>query len=147
MGNNEPLIPVLGKGFTPSLPFPVALARGAVGKSNSLACLLGLVFAPLNATGPLSISLHQKIIEKNAKIEDLPDPRPFQNPSKNLPKSMSQKTCDFSWICVRKMLHRTSADINFALVFTVFFACRTLFLVSLFTCIFDLKNLPKTLPK
>ena len=36
---------------------------------------------------------------------------------------------------------------DFVLVFTVFFACRTLFLVSLFACILNLKNLPKTLPK
>ena len=41
----------------------------------------------------------------------------------------------------------TSADINFALVFTVFFACWTLFFVSLFACILDPKNLPKKLPK
>ena len=86
-------------------------------------------------------------IEKTAKIKNVRLPKPFQNPSKNLPKSMSPKTCDFSWICVRKMLRCTSAGINFVLVFTVFFACRTLFLVSLFACIFDLKNLPKTLPK
>ena len=42
------------------------------------------------------------------------------------------------------MLRCASADINFVLVFAVFFACRTLFLVSLFACIFNLKNLPKT---
>ena len=82
-------------------------------------------------------------IEKTAKIKDLRLPKPFQNSFKNLSKSMSQKTCDFSWICVRKMLRCTSADINFVLVFTVFCACRTLFLVSLFACIFNLKNLPK----
>ena len=33
------------------------------------------------------------------------------------------------------------------LCFTVFFASRTLFFVSLFACILDPKNLPKTLPK
>ena len=60
---------------------------------------------------------------------------------------MSRKTCDFSQIFVRKMFCCASADINFALVFTVFFACRTLFFVSLFACILDPKNLPKTLPK
>ena len=86
-------------------------------------------------------------IKKTAKIKDVRLPKPFQNPSKNPTKSMSQKTCDFSWICVRKMLRCTSADINFVLFFIVFFACRTPFLVLLSKCIFDLKNLPKTLPK
>ena len=45
------------------------------------------------------------------------------------------------------MLCCTSADINFALVFTVFFACWTLFFVSLSACILDPKNLSKKLPK
>ena len=62
-------------------------------------------------------------------------------------KSMSRKTCDFSQIFVQKMFCCASADINFALVFTVFFACRTLFFVSLFACILDPKNLSKKLPK
>ena len=44
---------------------------------------------------------------------------------------MSQNTCDFSWICVRKMLRCASADINFVLVFPILFACRTLFFQSL----------------
>ena len=74
-------------------------------------------------------------------------PKPFQIPCKMLPKSTSQKTCNFSSIFVRKMLGCTSADIDFVLVFTILFACRALFFESLFACIFDAKNLSKSFPK
>ena len=39
--------------------------------------------------------LHRKNDEKNAKIKDFGLPKPSQNPSKILPKSMFQKTCKF----------------------------------------------------
>ena len=89
----------------------------------------------------------RKNIEKSAKIEDFGSPKPSQNPPKMPSKSMYPKTYDFSSIFVQKMLCCKSADIDFVLVFTVFYACRTLFFKSLFACIFGSKNLPKTLPK
>ena len=89
----------------------------------------------------------RKNIEKSAKIKDFGLPKPPQNLPKIHPKSMSQKTCDFSSIFARNMLCCNSADIDFLLVFTMFFACRTLFFKSLSACIFGPKNLPKTLPK
>ena len=52
-------------------------------------------------------------------------PNPSQNPPKILSKSRSRKTCDFSQIFVGKMFCCASADINFALVFTVFGEGRT----------------------
>ena len=85
--------------------------------------------------------------EKCAKIKDFGFPKPPQNPPKIHPKSMSQKTCDFSSIFARKMLCCNSADIDFVLVFPILFACRTLFFKSLFAYIFNPKNLSKTLPK
>ena len=74
-------------------------------------------------------------------------PNPSQDSSLKARKSMSQKTCDFSSIFVRKMLGCTSADIDFVLVFTIQNACRTIFFESLFACIFGAKNLPKSSPK
>ena len=70
-------------------------------------------------------------------------PKSSENPSKNdIPKSM-QFFVDF---CLKIALSHKRQH-QFRIGFTVFFACRTLFLVSLFACILDLKNLPKTLPK
>ena len=88
-----------------------------------------------------------KNIEKGAKIEDFGFPNPSQNPSKILSKSMSQKTCDFSSIFVRKMLCCQNADIDSVLVFTIQNGSRTFFFKLLFACIFAPKNLSKTLPK
>ena len=86
----------------------------------------------------------RKIIEKNAKIDYFCLPKPSQNRPKILPKSRSQKTCDFSSIFVRKMLCCKSSDIDFVLVFPIRNACRALFFKSLFACILGPKNLPKT---
>ena len=85
--------------------------------------------------------------EKSAKIKVFGFPKPSQNPSKTPPKSMSQQTCDFSSIFVRKILCCQNADIDSVLVFTNQNGSRTLFFKSLFASIFDPKNLPKTLPK
>ena len=74
-------------------------------------------------------------------------PKPSQNPAKIPSKSMSQKTCNFSWIFARKKVCCKGANIDFVLVFAVLFACRALFFKSLFACISGPKNLSKTLPK
>ena len=93
----------------------------------------------------------RKNIEKSAKIKDFGFPKAPQNPLKIHAKSMSQKTCDFSSIFTRKMLCCNSADIDFSLVFTMFFACRTLFSKSLSAWIFGrkkpTKNPSKTRPE
>ena len=70
-----------------------------------------------------------------------------QNHAQTLPKSMSQKTYDFSSIFVRKMLCCQNADIDSVLVFTVQNGSRTFFFKLLFAWIWGPKNLPKTLEK
>ncbi len=83
----------------------------------------------------------------SVKIEDFGLPNPSQNPSKILSKSMSQKTCDFSSIFVRKMLCCQNADIDSVLVFTIQNGSRTFFFKLLFAWIWGPKNHPKTSQK
>ena len=74
-------------------------------------------------------------------------PKPSQNRFKIQLKSISPKACDFSSIFPEKMLCRTSADIDFVVVFQCKMALRDFFFTSLFLCVFGLKNLPKALRK
>ena len=89
----------------------------------------------------------RKNIEKSAKIKDFGSPKPPQNPPKIHPKSMSQKTNNFSSIFARILMFVARASIKKSCAHAVFCWCFTQFSVSLLACIFGLKNLPKTLPK
>ena len=131
-----------------SFPFPRSLGTTAnpTPKSGKVWFfrIFGRFFRLPNRAGKMILKKHRKNCENKGFAPPKTLPKSFQKPSKiNVPKNVRFFMDLWS---KNASLHKRRHQFRIGF-YSVFFACRTLFLVPLFACMFDLKNLPKILPK
>ena len=81
--------------YNPSFVLPRRVPVTGAPLQKSVFCAFGAILSELLVSRNALQKSHRKNIEKSAKIEDFGFPKPSQNPSKILPKSMSKKTYNF----------------------------------------------------